>query len=228
MLGAFFRAIGQLEDKAVQRVFWIALIFAVVVFVIVWAVVGKGVAALAQFDDPTWQWLSTPLEWLGFLAVPFLSWIIFPAAMNIVIAWLLDDVAEAVENRHYPALPPPEEPPFLDVVWAGLRLMAKMIGLNLLILPFLFLLPPVFPFVFYAVNGYLLGREYFELAAQRRAGKHEIERMRTAHRREVFFAGVTTAVLLTVPIVNLVAPVVATAAMVHLVEAWRTKSPVST
>ncbi|MGZ8409550.1 MAG: EI24 domain-containing protein, partial [Hyphomicrobium sp.] len=76
-------------------------------------------------------------------------------------------------------------------------------------------------FVFYAVNGYLLGREYFELVALRRADIAEVRALRDVYRGRLFVAGVVVAVLLTVPIVNLLAPIVGTAAMVHLFEAWR-------
>ena len=98
--------------------------------------------------------------------------------------------------------------------------MPFTLGLNIVLLPFL-LIPPVFPFVFYGVNGYLLGREYFELVALRRLGAREARALRLARRGPLILAGALVAVLLTIPVVNLVAPVVATAAMVHLFEAWR-------
>jgi uncharacterized protein involved in cysteine biosynthesis len=77
--------------------------------------------------------------------------------------------------------------------------------------------------VFYAVNGYLLGREYFELVALRRVDATEAEAMRSRFRGRMFLAGLVTAFLLTVPFVNLVAPIIGTAAMVHLFEAWRAR-----
>jgi uncharacterized protein involved in cysteine biosynthesis len=92
--------------------------------------------------------------------------------------------------------------------------------LNLILLLFL-LIPPVFPFVFYGVNGYLLGREYFELVAARRLDPAEARSLRRRHGRTLFIAGVLIAFLLTIPFVNLVAPLVGTAAMVHLFETIR-------
>ena len=96
-----------------------------------------------------------------------------------------------------------------------------MVLLVFLLLGPLFLLGPLIPFVFYAVNGYLLGREYFELVAMRRLDPDAARRLRRAHRGELFVAGVVMAFLLTLPVVNLLAPVVITAAMVHLFEGWR-------
>ena len=71
------------------------------------------------------------------------------------------------------------------------------------------------------MNGYLLSREYFELVALRRIGPVEARALRKAHRGRLFVAGVIITLLLTVPGVNLLAPVVATAAMVHLFEDCR-------
>ena len=83
------------------------------------------------------------------------------------------------------------------------------------------LVPPVFPFVFYAVNGYLLSWEYFELVAHRRMQLAEAKALRKTHQGQLFFIGVVIAILLTIPLINLLTPVVATASMVHLFESWR-------
>jgi len=93
------------------------------------------------------------------------------------------------------------------------------VGLNLLLLPFYLLLlwfPPAYAVLFYGVNGYLLGREYFEQVAMRRLDPEAARRLRRAHQGRIVLAGVAIAFLLTVPILNLIAPVLATAFMVHL------------
>ena len=94
--------------------------------------------------------------------------------------------------------------------------------LNILALP-LYFVPPFNLFVFYALNGYLLGREYYELVAHRRIEPAEARRLRAAFRGQCFVAGVAIALLMTVPLVNLLAPVIGTAAMVHLIQGWRNK-----
>jgi uncharacterized protein involved in cysteine biosynthesis len=159
---------------------------------------------------------------LGGLATLVLTWLFFPAFVSGSIGLLLDRVANAVERRHYPHLPPAREAPISEVVVTTAKFLAILIGLNLVALVFL-PFPPVFPFVFYAVNGYLLGREYFELVALRRVDATEAEAMRSRFRGRMFLAGLVTAFLLTVPFVNLVAPIIGTAAMVHLFEAWRAR-----
>src|SRR5690606_4741546 len=94
----------------------------------------------------------------------------------------------------------------------------------LLALPFYVMLiwiPFLSPVLFYGLNGYLLGREYFEAVALRRLDEGRTRVLRRARGGQVFLAGVVIAVLMTVPLVNLVAPVIATAFMVHLFEGMR-------
>ena len=81
-------------------------------------------------------------------------------------------------------------------------------------------MPPFNLFVFYALNGYLLGREYYELVAYRRLAPPVADRMRRAVGAKLFLVGVVFAVLMSVPVLNLIVPIVATAVMVHLIQAW--------
>jgi len=98
------------------------------------------------------------------------------------------------------------------------------LALNLAALPLylvLMFVPPLNLFVFYLLNGYLLGREYFELVAARRLDMAAVKRFRRTYRGRVLLAGVVIAFLLTLPIVNLVMPIMATGAMLHVFEGLR-------
>ena len=83
--------------------------------------------------------------------------------------------------------------------------------------------PPVNFFVFYALNGYLIGREFFELVAHRRMDPVQAQYLRRSFSGQVFLAGAVIAVMMTIPIFNLVAPVIGAAAMVFLFEKWRNR-----
>ena len=101
------------------------------------------------------------------------------------------------------------------------------IAVNLLALPIyllLLFLPPFNLLVFYMVNGYLLGREYFELVAVRRLEAAEAGRLRRQARGRVLLSGVVIAILLTIPLVNIVMPVVAAAFMVHVFHGLRDRA----
>jgi len=217
MLSAFLRATGQLGDPRIVLLLGRAVLLALAVFALLWA----GVAwTLAHVAFSSWPWLDRILDLLGGLATLALTWLLFPVVASATIGLFLGAAATAVELRHYPDLPPARGPGFVAGLVSTLRFLAVLLLLNLLLLPCL-LLPPVFPCVYYAVNGYLLGREYFELVALRRLPPAAARALRRRHRAGVFAAGLLTAVLLTVPLVNVIVPLLATMAMVHRCEGWR-------
>ena len=148
------------------------------------------------------------------------SFLLFPAVTAVIMSFLLDDIAEAVERRHYPGLPAAREPPLLESLMGALAFLGVTLLANLIFLP-LYLIPGANLFVFYTLNGYLLGREYFELVAVRRLETKPSKQMRRRFRGRVFVAGIVIAFLLTIPLVNLITPIVATGFMVHIFESLR-------
>jgi CysZ protein len=130
-----------------------------------------------------------------------------PGILSAVVGLLLERVATAVERRHYPNLPAAALTAWRDAAFVALRLGGLTALLNLLLLPlyllFIFILPLSFA-LYYAVNGKLQGRESFEIIALRR------------NNGAIWRTGAVTAGPLTIPGLNLVAPVIGTAAMVHV------------
>ena len=220
MFKAFSKAISQLNDRRTRKVLWLCIGTAMAVFTVLWVAIGFLLTSTVFFAT---GWLETAVDLLGGLATLILTWFLFPGIMSALIGLFLEDIAGAVEARHYPSLPKAKGLPATAAMLTTLRFLGVVIILNISLLIFL-LFPPVFPFVFYALNGYLLSREYFELVALRRIGPEDMRSLRRAHRGRLFMAGVMITLLLTIPLVNLLAPIVATAAMVHLFEGWRGKS----
>ena len=229
MFSALAKAFGQLPDPAFRRVLLRSVLAALVVFTAVWIAAWFGLSwageALSGWAalEPGGFW-DQVVGWVvgaaGVAAVLVASLVLFPAVMLIALSLLLDDIAEAVERRHYPELPPARGQPLGEAIRGALLFLAKSLVLNVLALP-LYLVPLVNLFVFYLLNGYLLGREYFELVAARRFDAAGALRLRRKYRGRVMLAGVVIAFLLTVPIVNLVTPVVATGFMLHVLERLR-------
>ena len=217
MIRAYSKAVSQLGDPKMRRFVWISLGAALLVFVVLWGSVGFLIANTVLFD--IWL-LETAVDFLGGLATAGLTWLLFPGVVGLVIGFLLEGVVAAVEDRHYLKLAPTQGLPLAASLAVAAKYLAILVVLNLLLLVFL-LTGPLFPFVFYAVNGYLLGREYFELVALRRMGPVEMRLLRRDRRGAITVAGVVMAFLLTVPVVNLLTPIIATAAMVHLFQGWR-------
>lgn len=219
MIKAFIKAADQISDPRARRVIWRSLAAAVVAFVVLWSIVGYLLANTTLFSI---GWLDTAIDLLGGLATGVITWLLFPTIISALVGLFLDDIAQAVEDRHYPALPAAKALPIGEMILTTVRFLGLMLLLNLLLLPFL-LIPPLFPFVFYSVNGYLLSREYFELVALRRLNAQDASALRKRNGLKLFVAGVVIAFLLTVPVVNLLAPIIATGAMVHLFESFRGK-----
>ncbi|MCH7635879.1 MAG: EI24 domain-containing protein [Proteobacteria bacterium] len=221
MFAAFLKAFGQLADGTTRRLIWLSLGAAIAVFAALWLTIGTAIESTELFAS---GWLETIVDVLGWAATLVLTWFLFPAVFTVIASLFLERVAGATEARHYADLPEAPGARLGAALGATAGFLAAMVVLNLVMLIFL-LIPPLFPFVFYGVNGYLLGREFFELVALRRIGLEEVRHLRKAHRGRLFLAGIVIAFLFTVPGLNLVAPVIATAAMVHLFENFRRIPP---
>ena len=76
--------------------------------------------------------------------------------------------------------------------------------------------PPFAVFIFWGMNGFLLGREYFTLAAMRRVGREGAILLRRKHMGTIWAAGILMAMPLSLPLVNLVIPIIGAATFTHL------------
>lgn len=220
MIRAYLAAARQLSDPAIRASLWRALAVAAVATLSLWIGAWFALPWLALSGIP---WLDTLAQALGFTGVFVVSWLLFPGFVSAGIAFFLEETADAVERRHYPGLAPARAPGVFEMALESARFLGLVVLVNLALLPFLFV-PPVFPFVFYPANGYLLGREYFELVAARRVAADQARALRRRKPWTTWAAGTVAALMLTVPVLNLVAPVIATAAMVHLFHARRNES----
>ena len=230
MLKALGKAFGQTFDPAFRRVFWLSLLASLATFVVVWfatwlllGLLGGLLEEWLQGVD-LWAFVESALLFLfdaGAVAgILIASFFLFPSVMVGTMSLLLERIARAVEARHYPDAPPAREQPVAEAILSALALAGVTLLLNLLVLP-LYFIPLINVLVFLALNGYLLGREYFELVAQRRMTAAEAAALRRTRRARVFLAGVVIAFLITIPLVNLITPIIATAFMLHIYEGVR-------
>jgi uncharacterized protein involved in cysteine biosynthesis len=128
----------------------------------------------------------------------------------------LEDIADAVEDRHYPGLPPVTPVRLGDSLVDSLNFLGLVIAANVLALVLYIFAGPFIPVVFWAVNGWLLGREYFTLVATRRIGREGAKALRAQNSGRIWLAGILMAAPLSVPLVNLVIPVLGVATFTHL------------
>jgi uncharacterized protein involved in cysteine biosynthesis len=216
MVTAFFRAVGALSEPPMRRVVALSFALAVLTFAVLWLGIGATLYHTAFFDSRLLNWL---VDLLGGLAVLGLTWLLFPAVITLIMSFYLERVAAAVEAIDYPGRGPPRPQPVGEIVSITLRLTLLTLLLNLLALPVYLLVPGINLFLFLALNGYLFGRGYFEVVALRRLDMGAARRVRSRFAGRIFLGGVVIAGLFALPLVNLVAPVIATAFMLHIFEA---------
>lgn len=140
---------------------------------------------------------------------------VLPPVSALVAGMFSDDAAEIVERTDFPGDPVGRALPVRRALLYGLRFGSLSLIVNLAALT-LFFIPLVNVAAFFTANAYLLGREYFELAAGRFRPLSEAAAMRTAFRPTVFLAGAMLAALVLVPVLNLLTPLLGVALMVHL------------
>jgi uncharacterized protein involved in cysteine biosynthesis len=215
MIRALALAFGQLDDPPVRRV----LLYTVLItLMIAGALIGIVAGLLSAFDVSGLGWLDNLIALFGGLAAALIAWMLFPAIATQVIFLFLETIADAVEARHYPQLARARPVSVWSSTLAGIRLGIVMLLANILILPISFIpgLNLVQPVIYYAINGALIGREYSEVVGPRRMTFRETHILRRRHRFKIFVSGIVIALLFTIPVLNLIAPVIATAFMVHV------------
>jgi CysZ protein len=216
MFVAFCRAVYALSTPPMRRIVGLSLGLAVLSFAVLWLAVAGLLYNTAFFE---WRPLNWVVDLMGGLAVLVLSWLLFPAVVTLTMSLFLERIAAAVEALDYPGRGPPRRQRIGETIAATLRLTGLTLLLNLLALPVYLLVPGINLVLFLTLNGYLLGREYFEVVALRRLDAAAARAARSRFGLRVFLGGVMIAALFSVPLVNLVAPVIATAFMVHVFEA---------
>ena len=199
-----------------RRVVALSFALAVLTFAVLWLAVAAVLYHTTFFD---WRLMNWLVDLLGGLAVLGLTWLLFPAVVTLIMGFYLERVAAAVEAAHYPGRGPPRPQLLGEIVVITLKLALLTLLLNLLALPLYLLVPGINVFLFLVLNGYLFGRGYFEVVALRRLDAGEARAARSRFAGRIFLGGVVIAGLFALPLVNLVAPVIATAFMLHIFEA---------
>ncbi|WP_170364771.1 EI24 domain-containing protein [Ruegeria arenilitoris] len=221
ILNAFFAALGQLGDARFRSVLLRGVGLTILLLVVACAVAIWGINALAgqEISLPfvgDVPWLNDVLNYSGIFLVLILPVFLMVPVASAITSMFLDEVAQAVEDRHYPNLPPVPSVPIWDAVLDSLGFLGVLIVANVLALALYALFTPLAPFIFWGMNGFLLGREYFTLAAMRRIGRDGARALRARHAGTIWVAGTLMAIPLSVPLVNLFIPIIGAATFTHI------------
>ncbi|GHF48541.1 EI24 domain-containing protein [Seohaeicola zhoushanensis] len=224
ILRSFLLAVGQIGDPRFRKVLGLGVVLTFALLVAAYALLLWGVQALTG-DAVTIpiigevRWLDDLLGFASFIFMMVLSFFLMVPVASAITSMFLDEVAQAVEDRHYPQLPPAPKVPFGDALRDTINYLGVLIAANvaaLIVAAFVF---PLWPLIFYALNGFLLGREYFTLAAMRRLGRERAKELRRRHRGTIWLAGVLMALPLSIPLVNLLIPILGAATFTHIFHA---------
>lgn len=221
ILTAFVKAVRQALDRRFRRVLLLGIGLTILLLV--------GLTVLFVFGI---EWLvpdRVSLPWIG--PVGGLDWIAGTGGVVLMLAasvflmvpvasaftgLFLEDVAAAVEDRHYPALPRAAPLSWPDQLGEAATAFLLLMVANVAALVVYVFAGPLAPVLFIALNGWLLGREYFTLVAMRRVGRKEAKRLHRRHSGRVWLAGALLAAPLVVPVLNLVMPVLGVATFTHI------------
>lgn len=223
IIDAALKALKRLLTPEFRSVLWKSLGLTVLLLIGLWVSIRQIFFAFG------WPWLEQLLpgmpDWAGWFGI--VAAIVAGLGLALVLALLiapvtalvaglfLDDVAEIIEREDYPQDRPGTALPLARSVFVSLKFLGIVLLGNILAL-FMLLIPGVNLIAFFAVNAYLLSREFFEFAAMRYRSEAEAKALRSHYGVTVFLAGLPIAAFMAIPIVNLLTPLFAATLMVHL------------
>lgn len=211
MPAALLLAFAQIGDPAFRRpLLWGVLGAALAGGLLVWG----GIEA-AAWAAGTGGWLAWAAQAGGGLVALLLAWWLFLPVTAAIASQLVDPVAAAVERRHYPGLPPPRPASVVAQAGFGLLMGLRLLGLQILLLPLL-LVPVAGPLVALAVAGRLLGGGMVRQTAMLRMDGSAAREAWRARQGAAWALGVVLGAMALVPPLNLLVPIIGTAAAVHV------------
>ncbi len=244
LIRSLSRAFAQTGDPAFRNVMMMGVAGAIIVFIILWILASWVVGVIPWSDLPYVGWIFggvvAAIEWVGdwlgwlvdlafFSVMLSVTFLLFPAVTTMIVSLFLDKIAGAVEDVHYAGRPPPRAQKLTEIIGESAKFLGVTIGVNILALPIyalLLFLPPFNLVFYYWLNGYLVGREFYEMVAVRRLSPHTALLLRKRCGALITLGGALIVFGMTIPILNLFTPVLAAAMMVHVFEAVRAREGV--
>ncbi len=227
MLDAAIKALTQILSPPMRSILWRSIGLALVLITVLAILLQRLLSFIASSGE-LWAEATlgpgfhTPLNILAWvisiaagLGVVFGAVFLMPAVTSLVAGIFVDDVADHVEREYYPAEAPGAALPVGVAITETIRTALLTVLVYLLALPFV-LVAGAGVIAFFIATAWLLGREYFELAAMRFRPAAEAKAMRRRNAAIVFASGLVIAAFVSIPIVNLATPLFGMAFMVHM------------
>jgi CysZ protein len=211
MIEDVIQAFTQTFSPSLRRILLKSVALAVLLLIVLGVLLQTVITSLSELPQPFEMALAIATG-LGLIAGAV--YLMGPIT-SLIAALFVDEVAEEVERTSFPADPVGRSLPIAQSLVLSVKFFGLVLLVNFIALMFL-LVPGVNIAAFFVANGYLLGREYFQLAAMRYRPVDDAQALRREHAVRVFFAGLAIAGVVVVPILNLITPIFATALMVRV------------
>lgn len=208
IISSAVKAVGSLFAPGMFRIFVLSVLATIAALSLFF------IAASSFFVWLGIHWESGWIAAIGSLGSGLLAWFLFPGVMPIIVNFFDDRIATIIERKDYPYAAP-KSPDFWPELLHDARFSLLAIGLNLLVLP-LYLIPLMNIAVFFILNGYLLGREFFVMVARRYVPITEARVLYKQNSTVVLVSGMALVFCAITPIANLFAPFWGIALMTHL------------
>ena len=227
MIDAAFKALSQMFSRPFRAVLLKSAGLGLVLIVLFGIALDRFLVALTDLAQ---RWAAgalgpsseTPLAFLAkvlsiaaALGIVAGSVMLMPAVTALVASFFADDIADEVERSYYPADPGGMPLPLGLALIKGIETALLAAAVYLVALPFL-LFAGFGTLIFFFATAFLLGRQYFDLAAIRFHPPADAKRLRQAYQGRIFLAGMIVALFVSIPIVNLATPLFGMALMVHV------------
>jgi CysZ protein len=220
-------AVTDMLSPPLRALLWKSIALALVLIVavavaldraIVW-LVGAGSDSAEIALGPHAHWPAQIIAWLlsiaAGLGIVVGSVMLMPAVTAFIAGFFADQIADNVEREHYPHDPPGKALPLGRAVIEGGKTALFAVIVYLFAAPLL-LIGGTGAVLFFLATAWLLGREYFELAAMRFHPPRDAKSLRKHYAGTVYVGGLVIAAFVSIPIVNLATPLFAMAFMVHV------------
>ncbi|HTQ13215.1 MAG TPA: EI24 domain-containing protein [Rhizomicrobium sp.] len=213
MFASLGRALATVFNPDFFGVIAKALILTLALFVAAFLALQWALHYLPTLHRPWLNGIVDVLASLGLLALFFIAGAPVAALFG---SFFLDGIARSIEARFYPDDAPSEGAPVMASLVTALRFTGLVIAVTLALVPFDIALPGIGSATSLAADGWLLGRQYFELAALRHLSGSATDAMRRRHRFAILAGGILVSLLTYIPFADLIAPLFGVALMTHM------------
>jgi uncharacterized protein involved in cysteine biosynthesis len=227
MIDAAIKALSQILSPPMRSILWRSIGLALVLITVLAIGLQRLLSWLATYGEgwaeaalgPNFHATLNVLSWIVSIAAGFGVVVggifLMPAITSLIAGFFVDDVADLVEREYYPAEQGGVALPITIATIEGIKIALLTLMIYLIALPFVFVAGAGF-LVFFIATAWLLGKQYFELAAMRFRPPVEAKLMRRDNAATVFTAGALIAAFVSIPVVNLATPLFGMALMVHM------------